>query len=94
MFPFSFDRNPHFVHSAVVHIDGSSLVNDSYRPFSTAYLRRRQTAVVRCIEQRFAQFQGDIDSLRLEPLQIVKYESHQLISRFLFFLFRLVQTTC
>jgi hypothetical protein len=62
-----------FVHSAIVQVNGSSLVDDNYRSSSTAYLGRSQTPVVKCLEQRFAQFQGDIDPLRLEPLQVVKY---------------------
>jgi hypothetical protein len=66
-----------FVHSAIIQANGSSLVDDNYRSSSTAYLNRSQTPVVKCIEQRFAQFQGDIDPRRLEPLQVVKYEPNQ-----------------
>jgi hypothetical protein len=66
-----------FVHSAIIQANGSSLVDDNYRSSSTAYLSRSQTPVVKCIEQRFAQFQGDIDPQRLEPLQVVKYEPNQ-----------------
>ncbi len=66
-----------FVHSAIIQANGSSLVDDNYRSSSTAYLIRSQTPVVKCIEQRFAQFQGDIDPQRLEPLQVVKYEPNQ-----------------
>ena len=71
------NRNPIFVHSAVVQVNGSSLVNGNYRSSTTAYLSRSRTPIVKCIEQRFAQFQGDIDPLRLEPLQVVKYEPNQ-----------------
>lgn len=75
------------------------LTNHQHRSSTSAYIQRRQTTVVQCIEQRFAQFQGDIDPLRIEPLQVVKYESHQQVCNVslrsfsnLFFL--LVQTAC
>ncbi|CAF1015938.1 unnamed protein product [Adineta ricciae] len=35
------------------------------------------TAVVKCIEERFARFQGNLDLEYLEPLQVVKYTSEQ-----------------
>ena len=40
-------------------------------------MKRRQTPIVKCLEQRFAQFQGDIDIERLEQLQVVKYTPGQ-----------------
>ncbi len=72
-----FYRNPIFVQSKIVQPNGSPLLDNDYRSSSTAHLERSQTPVVKCIEQRFAQFQGDVDPLRLEPLQVVKYEPNQ-----------------
>ena len=77
-----FDRNPIFVHSAIVQADGSPLIDDNYRSSSTAYLGRSQTPIVKCLEKRFAQFQGDIDPLRLEPLQVVKYGPNEQVDKF------------
>jgi hypothetical protein len=66
-----------FVQSAVVQPDGTSLIDNSYRSSNSAYIGRSQTPVVKCIEQRFAQFQGNIDLLRIEPLPAVKYDHNQ-----------------
>ncbi|CAF3643090.1 unnamed protein product [Rotaria sp. Silwood1] len=66
-----------FVCSAIVRTNGSSFIDDHSRTSTTAYLRRSQTSVIKCIEQRFAQFQGNINPLRLELLQVVKYEHNQ-----------------
>jgi hypothetical protein len=65
------------VRSAIVQGNALNVIDDNYRTSSTAYLGRSQTSIVKCIEQRLAQFQGDIDPLRLEPLQVVKYEPNQ-----------------
>ncbi len=56
--------------------NGTSSLNE-HRTSSSAYLNRHQTPIVRCIEQRFAQFQGEIDLERMEPLQLVKYTPDQ-----------------
>ncbi|CAF1055588.1 unnamed protein product [Rotaria sp. Silwood1] len=66
-----------FVRSAIVRTNGSSFIDDHSRTSTTAYLRCSQTSVIKCIEQRFAQFQGNINPLRLELLQVVKYEHNQ-----------------
>ena len=47
------------------------------RTSHSAYLNRHQTHPVRCLERKFAQFQGGIDVDRLEPFQIVKYVDNQ-----------------
>lgn len=65
-----------FVRSQTVQSNGSTAASD-YRTSNTAYLGRSSTPIVKCIEQRFAQFQGNIDLLRLEPLQVVRYEPNQ-----------------
>ena len=79
----SIERNHAFVRSVVAHTDGTPAVDNNLRSSTTAYLRRRQTAVVQCIE----------------PLQVVKYESHQQVcdaflrlSTYIFL--SLVQTAC
>ncbi|CAF0750126.1 unnamed protein product [Adineta ricciae] len=48
-----------------------------YRTSSTTTIKRHRTPVIKCIEQRFAQFQGNIDIDRIEPLQVVKYTHEQ-----------------
>ncbi|CAF1217673.1 unnamed protein product [Rotaria sordida] len=70
-------RNPMFVRSAIVQANGSSFIDDNYRTSTTAYLRHRQISIIKCIEQHFAQFQGNINPLNLEPLQIIRYENNQ-----------------
>lgn len=70
-------RKSNFVHSSVAQPDGLSLIKDDYRSSSTAYLNRAQTPIVKCIEQRFARFQGDIDPTRIEPLQVVRYNRYE-----------------
>ena len=59
--------------------DGHNHIND-YRTSNSAMLRRRQTPVVQCLEERFADFQGGIDPDTIEPLQVVKYRSNQEVS--------------
>ena len=56
--------------------NGTYSVNE-IRTSSSAYINRHQTPIVGCIEQRFAQFQGDIDVECIEPLQVVKYKPDQ-----------------
>ena len=56
--------------------DGSESLAD-YRTSHSAYIYRHETHLVRCIERKFAQFQGGIDVDCLEPFQIVKYTDNQ-----------------
>jgi hypothetical protein len=56
--------------------NGTYSVNN-IRTSSSAFINRRQTPIVECIERRFAQFQGDIDVECIEPLQVVKYTPNQ-----------------
>ena len=55
------------------------------RTSTTAPLERQHTPIVKCIEQRFAQFQGDLDVECIEPLQVVKYDADQHVSRLIRF---------
>ena len=59
--------------------DGSESFSD-YRTSHSAYINRHKTHLVRCLERRFAQFQGGIDVERLEPFQIVKYVDNQQVN--------------
>ena len=52
-------------------------MQNNYRTSSTADLERAETPVVKCIEQRYAQFQGNINVEYIEPLQVVQYASDQ-----------------
>ena len=52
-------------------------MQNNYRTSSTADLERAETPVVKCIEQRYAQFQGNINVEYIEPLQVVQYTSDQ-----------------
>ena len=61
----------------MIHDDKGKRSYDQYRTSSSASIRRHQTSMVKCIEKRFAQFQGDINVERLEPFQIVKYTPDQ-----------------
>lgn len=65
--------------------DGSNFVSE-YRTSTSAYIHRHQTYIVKCLEQRFAQFQGGIDVQNMEPFQVVKYIDNQQVkwSRSLF----------
>ncbi|UJR11395.1 hypothetical protein I4U23_015575 [Adineta vaga] len=67
---------PLFKQSGVYDNHGK-LIQNNYRTSWTADLERQETPIVKCIEQRFAQLQGNIDVEYLEPLQIVKYTSEQ-----------------
>ncbi|CAF1473482.1 unnamed protein product [Adineta steineri] len=51
--------------------------SDDHPTSSSTNIKRHATSIVNCIEQRFAQFQGDMDAKRIEPLHIVKYTSNQ-----------------
>ena len=66
-----------FFEPSVVYGDDETLLVNEYRTSSSAFIERHETPIVRCIEQRFAQFQGNIDIERIEPLQVVKYTSNQ-----------------
>ncbi|CAF1520445.1 unnamed protein product [Adineta steineri] len=56
--------------------DGKRILNE-HRTSSTAKLQPHGTPIVKCIEQRFAEFQGNVDIEYLEPLQVVKYVETQ-----------------
>lgn len=71
-----FTREHSFKRSAVHRRDGTNSVI-KYRKSSLALIRRRQTPIVKCIEQRFSEFQGFIDVSTIEPLQVVKYRDDQ-----------------
>ena len=81
-----FFREPNFKPSMVFSgEDGSNFVSE-YRTSTSAYIHRHQTYIVKCLEQRFAQFQGGIDVQRMEPFQIVKYIDNQQVKyRFVLF---------
>ena len=61
---------------------GQGSQNNKHRTSLTATIQRQQTFLVKCIEQRFAHFQGNIDLHFLEPLQLVKYTNDQQVSSF------------
>ncbi|CAF1415016.1 unnamed protein product [Adineta steineri] len=67
---------PWFQPSTIFDKDGI-LVLDKHRTSSTASIERHETPIVKCIEQRFAEFQGNVDVEYLEPLQVVKYVETQ-----------------
>ncbi|CAF1079963.1 unnamed protein product [Adineta ricciae] len=69
--------NPFFENSTVANYDGSRTLDESFRLSSTTYLQRAGTPIIKCIEKRFAKFQGNINPLQIEPLQVVKYQSNQ-----------------
>ena len=69
-------REPVFRPSTFYDDDGKPS-HGQYRTSSTATIKRHRTPVIKCIEQRFAQFQGNIDIDRIEPLQVVKYTHEQ-----------------
>ena len=72
-------REPIFGDSTVLSSDGS-VIDKSYRDSQTAFyelptdpLNNDGHALIRCIEQRAAQFQGHIPIENIENLQAVKY---------------------
>jgi hypothetical protein len=71
-----YTREPFFKPSMTYEDNGTYSVNKR-RTSISAGIKRHQTPIVRCIEQRFAQFQGDVDIDCLEPLQVVKYTADQ-----------------
>ena len=68
---------PHFTPSLTHDEDKAKLVKSDYRTSWTAYIDRQETPVVKCIEDRFARFQGNVDSGYLETLQVVRYAADQ-----------------
>jgi len=66
--------------------NNGKVILNSYRTSTTADIERHETPIVRCLEERFAQFQGNIDLERLEPLQVVKYIESQEVQNILFYL--------
>lgn len=69
-----------FKPSTVSYPDGSRSF-DEYRSSTSAYIHRHQTYLVKCLEERFAQFQGGVDLQRMEPLQVVKYIDNQQVTK-------------
>ncbi|CAF1314880.1 unnamed protein product [Adineta ricciae] len=67
---------PLFQPSMILTNDGNA-DRSKVRTSTTAPLERQHTPIVKCIEQRFAQFQGDLDVECIEPLQVVKYDADQ-----------------
>jgi len=65
--------------------NNGKVILNSYRTSTTADIERHETPIVRCLEERFAQFQGNIDLERLEPLQVVKYIESQEVQDILFY---------
>ena len=61
-----------------------------HRTSHSTHINRNETRVVRCLERRFAQFQGGIDVRRMEPLQIVKYTDDQKVKYSLHYLLLLI----
>ena len=64
---------PLFSQSQINDNNGKRLHDKPYRTSSTAFIDRRETPIVECIEHRFAQFQGNLHPEYVEPLQVVKY---------------------
>ncbi|CAF1160268.1 unnamed protein product [Adineta ricciae] len=63
---------PLFNPSKIFNAEGVRTYDD-YRTSTSANLRRQHTPVVKCLEHRFAKFQGNIDVRRIERFQVVKY---------------------
>lgn len=63
---------PLFNPSKIFNAEGVRTYDD-YRTSTSANLRRQHTPVVKCLEQRFAEFQGNIDVRCVERFQVVKY---------------------
>ncbi|CAF1200269.1 unnamed protein product [Adineta ricciae] len=57
--------------------ENGEFVRNPHRTSWTADIERHETPVVKCIEERFAHFQGNLDLEHVEPLQVVKYTSDQ-----------------
>ncbi|CAF1591576.1 unnamed protein product [Adineta ricciae] len=57
--------------------ENGKFVRNPHRTSWTADIERHETPVVKCIEERFAHFQGNLDLEYVEPLQVVKYTSDQ-----------------
>jgi len=71
--------NPLFSESTVLNYD-SNPVDKSHRDSWTAYLslptdpeENDDHAIIKCIEERAAQFQGYVPVANMENLQVVKY---------------------
>ncbi|CAF1432747.1 unnamed protein product [Adineta ricciae] len=62
---------------STIYDNSGKLIHNDYRTSWTADIERHETPVVKCIEERFARFQGNLDLEYLEPLQVVKYTSEQ-----------------
>ncbi|UJR17789.1 hypothetical protein I4U23_004688 [Adineta vaga] len=62
---------------STIYDNNGKLVNNNYRTSWTADIERHETPIVKCLEERFVRFQGNIDLEYLEPLQVVKYTSDQ-----------------
>ncbi|CAF0824584.1 unnamed protein product [Adineta steineri] len=74
-----------FKASAIVGNDGTRVL-DERRTSSSGFIERHETPIVKCIEQRFAEFQGNVDVEHLERLQVVKYLQSQEACNILFYL--------
>ena len=66
-------RERYFRPSLTSNDDDGSDSLDQYRTSTSSYINRQQTHLVRCLEKRFARFQGQIHIRRMEPFQVVKY---------------------
>jgi hypothetical protein len=73
---FNLFREPVF-RPSMIYNDNGSYSLDQHRTSSSAHINRHQTSIVKCLEKRFAQFQGDIDLDCMEPFQVVKYTDNQ-----------------
>lgn len=79
--------NPLFSESTVLNYN-SNPVEKSHRDSWTAYLslpsdpeENDDHAVIKCIEERAAQFQGYVPVDNMENLQVVKYFTHSILHR-------------
>ncbi|CAF4009470.1 unnamed protein product [Adineta steineri] len=77
-------REARFKASAIVGNDGTRVL-DERRTSSSGFIERHETPIVKCIEQRFAEFQGNVDVEHLERLQVVKYLQSQEACNILFY---------
>ena len=57
--------------------ENGEFVRNPHRTSWTTDIERHETPLVKCIEERFARFQGNLDLEHVEPLQVVKYTSDQ-----------------
>lgn len=76
---FFWRREGSFETSTVYRGDESYIVADD-RTSTSASIRRHSTPIVKCLEERFAAFQGGIAINMIEPLQVVKYTPGQQVS--------------